>query len=133
MKHYPAPTGSDDNASRLVIGGEPIDTRTREARRFRAILRDLAAQLGREPSPSERLQLTNAATLSLLCERDTRLLIIGELKEEEPFRRNVQALRAALTSLGLAYKSRDVTKGQIRANRRTILGEIVGEKHDNKH
>jgi len=51
-------------------------------------------------------------------------MIRGELKEEEPFRRNVQALRAALTSLGLAQKSRDVTKGSLRKGQ-TLLGQIV--------
>lgn len=124
MKHFPAPTESADSASRLVIGGEQIDTRTREARRFKAILRDLAEQMGREPTPSERLQLMSAATLAMLIERDTLALLRGEALEQEPLRRNAVALRACLTSLGLAMKSRDVTKAAYPKGR-SILAEIV--------
>ena len=123
-KNFPAPTEADDNAARLIIGGEPVDTRTREAKRFRNVVRELVAQLGRDPTASERLQLTTAATLSLLIERDTLLLLKGELTEEEPFRRNATALRAALTSLGLAQKSRDVRKADLRQGR-SMLAEII--------
>lgn len=125
------PVQSEDNRARLVIGGEEIDTRRREARRYRAILKELAVQLGRDPSPSERLLLQNAATLSLLCERDTRRMITGELQEEEPFRRNVAALRGVLIGLGLAQKSRDVTKGQTRQRGSSILGEIMESGDEN--
>ena len=122
MKHFPAPTEAEDSASRLVIGGEQVDLRTREARRFKTILRDLCNQLGTDPTPAERLQLSAAATLSLLIERDTLKMIRGELTEEEPLRRNVQALRAALTSLGLAQKSRDVKKSDLKRGGSILLG-----------
>jgi hypothetical protein len=84
MKHFPAPIESADNAARLVIGGEQIDMRTREARRFKAILRDLAEQMDREPTASERLQLMSAATLAMCIERDTLAMLRGEVVEQEP-------------------------------------------------
>lgn len=95
----------------LVLAGEQVDARKKIARHFRQIIGDLGAQMGRgNVTASERLQLTNAGTLAILCERDVARLLRGEEFDEEPYRRNVQALRAALISLGLADKSRDVTK-----------------------
>jgi hypothetical protein len=94
----------------LVIAGRKIDGRTMEARRFRSLATDLAAQLQRSPSPAERLLLLNAATLATMCERFTADLLEGKPVEEEPYRRNVAALSAILIKLGMAAKSRDVTK-----------------------
>jgi hypothetical protein len=125
MKHFPAPIESADNAARLVIGGEQVDMRTREARRFRAILRDLAEQMDREPTASERLQLMSAATLAMCIERDTLAMLRGEVVEQEPMRRNAVALRACLTSLGLAMKSRDISRKDYKRCP-SILGDIAG-------
>jgi hypothetical protein len=94
----------------LVIAGRKIDGRTVEAKRFRTLASDLAAQLARNPSPSERLLLLNAATLATLCERFTADLLEGKAVDEEPYRRNVTALSAVLIKLGMAMQSRDVTK-----------------------
>ncbi|OBX18570.1 hypothetical protein A9995_11425 [Erythrobacter sp. QSSC1-22B] len=94
----------------LVIAGRKIDGRTTEARRFRSLAYDLAAQLQRNPTPAERALLLNAATLATLCERFTADLLEGKPVEDEPFRRNVAALSAVLIKLGMAAKSRDVTK-----------------------
>lgn len=94
----------------LIIGGRKIDGRTIEAKRFRTLATDLAAQLQRGPSPSERLLLLNAATLATMCERFTADLLEGKQVDEEPYRRNVAALSAVLIKLGMAAKSRDVTK-----------------------
>ncbi|HVJ03297.1 MAG TPA: hypothetical protein VM662_14025 [Sphingomonas sp.] len=94
----------------LIVGGRKIDGRTTEARRFRALAVDLAAQLNRNPSPAERLLLLNAATLATLCERFTADLLEGTPVEEEPYRRNVAALSAVLIKLGMAAHSRDITK-----------------------
>ena len=94
----------------LIIGGRKIDGRTIEAKRFRSLAIDLAAQLQRNPTASERLLLLQAATLSTLCERFTADMLEGRPVEEEPYRRNCQALGAILVKLGMAAKSRDVTK-----------------------
>lgn len=94
----------------LVIGGRKIDGRTIEAKRFRALILDLGAQLTRNPQPADRLLLLNAATLATLCERFSADLLEGKPVEEEPYRRNVAALSAVLIKLGMAAKSRDVTK-----------------------
>lgn len=94
----------------LIIGGRKIDGRTIEARRFRSLATDLAGQLQRNPTPAERLLLLQAATLATLCERFTADLLDGKPVEEEPYRRNCQALGAILVKLGMAAKSRDVTK-----------------------
>lgn len=94
----------------LIIGGRKIDGRTTDAKRFRALATDLAAQLQRNPTPAERLLLMNAATLATLCERFTADLLEGKPVEDEPYRRNVSALNAVLIKLGMAMQSRDATK-----------------------
>lgn len=94
----------------LIVGGRKIDGRTTEAKRFRMLASELATQLTRNPSPADRLLLLNAATLATLCERFTADLLEGREVEEEPYRRNVAALSAVLIKLGMAAKSRDVTK-----------------------
>lgn len=94
----------------LIIGGRKIDGRTIEARRFRGLATELASQLQRNPTPAERLLLLQAATLATMCERFTADLLEGKPVEDEPYRRNVSALGAVLIKLGMAAKSRDVTK-----------------------
>ncbi|MGE8134452.1 hypothetical protein ACQKO5_12640 [Novosphingobium subterraneum] len=94
----------------LIICGRKIDGRTIEARRFRNLATELAGQLKRNPTPAERLLLLQAATLATMCERFTADLLEGKPVEEEPYRRNVASLNAVLIKLGMAAKSRDVTK-----------------------
>lgn len=94
----------------LVVGGRKIDGRTIETKRFRSLATDLANQLQRNPTASERLLLLQAATIATLCERFTADMLEGKPAEEEPYRRNCQALGAILVKLGMAAKSRDVTK-----------------------
>jgi hypothetical protein len=94
----------------LEIDGERIDGRSQAARTFKRIATDLADQLGRAAKPSEQLLLRNAATLALLCDRDTARLVGGQGIDEENYRRNAQALGGILIKLGMASKSRDVTK-----------------------
>ena len=95
----------------LEIDGERADGRSQAARTFKRIAGDLTDQLARSPKPSEQLLLRNAATLAFLCDRDTARLIAGQAIDEENYRRNAQALGSVLIKLGMAAKSRDVTKG----------------------
>lgn len=94
----------------LIIGGRKIDGRTHEAKRFRTIAGDLTIQLARHPVAAERVMLTQAATLAMLCERFTADVLDGKPVDEENYRRNVQALGGLLVKLGMAAKSRDITK-----------------------
>lgn len=94
----------------LVVAGRKIDGRTIEAKRFRALITDLCLQLQRSPTASERVLLLNAATLATLCERDAADMLEGKEVDQENFRRNNQALGNVLIKLGMAAKSRDVTK-----------------------
>jgi hypothetical protein len=103
----------------LIVGGRKIDGRTSEAKRFRTLASDLAAQLQRNPTAAERLLLLNAATLATLCERFTADLLEGKPVDEGNYRANQQALGAVLIKLGMAAKSRDVTKRD-----RTALDEF---------
>ena len=125
-----APHSDQDTPARLVIGGEPVDLRTREARRFRDLLADLTDQLDGDPTPAERMQLVQAATLQALCERGTAALLRGEAFEPEDYRRNVTALRSVLTALGLAMKSRDITKGNLRRGKSALSAMIEGEAEE---
>ena len=97
-------------ADALYVDGEKVDGRTLIARRWRDQIAELAVQRGSDPSPSEGMLIRRSATLAVLCERDEARLIAGEEINEENYRRNVAALKAALIGLGLAKKSRDVTK-----------------------
>ena len=94
----------------LMIGGRKVDGRTLEARRFKTIAGDLSIQLGRNPLASERALLIAAATLAMLCEQDTEKLLAGEGIDQENYRRNVAMLGQQLVKLGMAKKSRDITK-----------------------
>lgn len=95
----------------LIVAGRKIDGRTVEARRFRALGSDLMTQLARNPSAAERLLIMNAATLAMLCERAAADLLEGKPIDEENYRRNVTMLGSILVKLGMAMKSRDITKG----------------------
>jgi hypothetical protein len=99
----------------LVLAGEKIDGRTSVARRFRSLGNELVTQLGGTVAPVEKIMLRNAATLAVMCERDTAALIEGAEFDQENYRRNVQALGGLLVKLGLAMKSRDITKGSSKA------------------
>jgi hypothetical protein len=94
----------------LVVAGRKVDGRTMEAKRFRSIGSDLTEQLGRTPTASERLLLMNAATLAMLCEQTTADLLEGKVVDEENYRRNAALLGQSLIKLGMAKKSRDVSK-----------------------
>jgi hypothetical protein len=94
----------------LSIADRKVDGRTMEAKRFRAIGSDLADQLGRNPTASERLLLMNAATIAMLCEQAIADLLEGKPVDHENHRRNVAMLGQLLIKLGIAAKSRDVTK-----------------------
>ncbi len=95
----------------LEIAGRKVDGRTLSARAFKVIAGDLLHQLSRFPKPTEAILIRQAATLAFLCDRDTAALMAGEAFDEENYRRNAQALGAVLIKLGMAQKSRDVTKG----------------------
>jgi hypothetical protein len=97
-------------AFELIVAGRKVDNRTAEARRFRAIGGDLTDQLGRNPTASERLLLMNAATIAMLCEQATADLLEGKPVDQENHRRNVAMLGQLLIKLGMAAKSRDITK-----------------------
>ncbi len=94
----------------LIVAGRRIDGRTTDAKRFRALASELASQLQHDPTPAERVLLVNAAALAMLCERFAADLLEGREVNEENYRRNLQALGGVMIKLGLAAKSRDVTK-----------------------
>ena len=94
----------------LVVAGRKVDGRTMEAKRFRSIGSDLTEQLGRNPTASERLLLMNAATIAMLCEQATADLLEGKPVDQENYRRTAALLGQSLIKLGMAQKSRDITK-----------------------
>ncbi|OJX65831.1 hypothetical protein [Magnetospirillum sp. 64-120] len=101
-------------AGDLFIAGEKVDGRSLTARRYRDQVNDLCLQLGGTLSPSETMLVRRAATLAVLCERDECAIAAGKEVDEENYRRNAAALKAMLISLGMAKKSRDVTKADMR-------------------
>lgn len=94
----------------LIVAGRKIDNRTIEARHFRTIAGDLQIQLGRSPLASERILITNAAMLAMLCDQAVADMLEGKTVDNENYRRNVAQLGQILIKLGLAKKSRDITK-----------------------
>lgn len=112
----------------LVLNGERIDGRTQLAKRYKTIAGDLLAQLGGNVSPAEKIGLRAAAVLALLVEKDTAALLEGQEIDMEGLRRNVQVLGAQLIRLGMAQKSRDISKRASKAfdsHAAAILGDDV--------
>lgn len=102
-------------ASDLFLDGEKVDGRSLMARHYRDTFNSLALQLGEGSlAPSETALLRRAATLNLLCQLDEDAIMAGEAVDQENYRRNVGALKACLVGLGMAKKSRDVTKADMR-------------------
>lgn len=101
-------------AGDLFIAGQRVDGRSLPARRYRDQVNDLGAQLGGTLAPSETMMIRRAAMLAVLCERDECGIIAGEKVDEEGYRKNVAALKNVLIGLGMAKKSRDVTKSDSR-------------------
>ncbi len=95
-----------------VVGLESlgIDLRTREGRRWRDHIRRLADQLGGEPTASQGLLLRRAASLAIFLENAEARLLEGEQVDQARYVANTNALRGLLIQLGLASKSRDITK-----------------------
>jgi len=104
-----------------------IDKRTREARLFRGILAGLTEQLGHAPSSAEIALLRAAAVFQTLVEMDTQALLKGEDVAAEKIRRNFTALRAALTALGMAKKSRDIS-GKDYVSGQSVLSQTASLK-----
>jgi hypothetical protein len=98
----------------IYLAGERVDGRLGIAKRYRELANDLAAQLSGFLAPSERLMLQRAAALAVLCEQDEARLLDGKDIDQENYRRNASALRGALIGLGVAKKSRDITKRESR-------------------
>ncbi|MGJ3626374.1 hypothetical protein AB5I41_04585 [Sphingomonas sp. MMS24-JH45] len=94
----------------LVVAGRKIDGRTTEAKRFRAIGTDLPSSSAHPRAHRSASLLMNAATIAMLCEQATADLLEGKVVDHENHRRNVAMLGQLLIKLGLAMKSRDVTK-----------------------
>lgn len=103
----------DIDALKLITGGNQIDARCHEARQFREIGRELALQLGRAVTPSERILLRNAATLSVLCDQDTVKMLKGDPVDQENYRRNVQTLSGLMVKLGFVKPQRLQNKGDL--------------------
>ncbi|MEM1111515.1 MAG: hypothetical protein AAGI11_06375 [Pseudomonadota bacterium] len=98
------------NTDGLEHDGKRIDLRTRQGRVWRDHIRRLAAQLGGAPTASQGILLRRAATLCLLLESDEAKLLAGKSIKSSEYRANADKLRAILLQLGLASKSRDITK-----------------------
>jgi hypothetical protein len=100
----------------LDIDGAKVDGRSQAARVFKRIAGELEDQMARTLKASESILLRNAATLAFLCDRDTARLMAGVEIDQENYRRNAQALGGVLIKLGMASKSRDITKAGSREN-----------------
>lgn len=117
------------SAKDLRIAGEKVDGRSVTARRYRDLFNDLALQLGDHIAPSEAALLRRAAAFSALCEKDEEAIAAGQDFDQENYRRNAQALRSTLIALGMAKKSRDVTKQDMRFLDQHTLA-VLGEDQD---
>jgi hypothetical protein len=112
-------------AEDFPLAAAGLDGRTREARRFKAILAGLSEQLGQsQPTAAEQALLSSAAVFQMLIERDSLAILQGQDVGPEQIRRNFNSLRSALTSLGLSKKSRDITKRDFRGGK-SMLSQIV--------
>src|SRR3546814_17320605 len=88
---------------------------TELGKRYRNLVREVAGQMGRNnPTDSGAQMLRRAGTRARFCERDEEARANGNPVDEENYRRNTAALKSVLIALGLAKKSRDVTKADSR-------------------
>lgn len=111
-----------------VVGAETIgvDLRTRQGRRWRDHVRHLAEQLGGKPTASQGLLLRRCATLTVFLEQAEARMLGGEKVDQAAYVRNSNAMRGLLIQLGLASKSRDITKSDsepVDDHAATILGQ----------
>jgi hypothetical protein len=88
-----------------------VDLRTLHGRRWRDHVRHLAEQLGNEPTASQGLLLRRCATLAMFVEQAESKMLEGQDIDQAAYVRNSNAMRSMLVQLGLASKSRDITKG----------------------
>ncbi|WP_157196457.1 hypothetical protein [Methylobacterium sp. 88A] len=96
-------------ASELMIDGEPFDRRSITARRWCSSFADLAMQIGGGVTLSEAMMLRRAANLAMMCERDEARVMRGDeddVVDEEHYRRNASASKAALMGPGMASTAR---------------------------
>lgn len=93
-----------------------LDGRTKEARRFKGIMRALVAEYGKEPTAAELALITSAAMFQMLIERDSLQILQGNTDDlpDERMRRNMVAMKSCLTSLGLVKQARDIRIGDLK-------------------
>lgn len=95
----------------LEVDGARVDLRSRLGRRWKTCIRNLSDQLGGSITASQGLLLRRVATLSVILERQEAELLNGGTIDEGAYRASLDKQRALLLQLGLAARSRDITKG----------------------
>ncbi len=108
------PECSDDSRvipvpSTLVIGGRAVDGRTIPAKRYKAVMADLAADAGGEPSTAAWLLISRAAGLTVQLEQMEAVIASGGAADVEAYAKLTGALVRVLNTLGLGRKARDIT------------------------
>lgn len=84
------------NGSALLVG---VDGTSAQARRYRDLMEDLAAEHGPDLSVGDRLLIRNAASLQLHAEELTAQLVRGEKVDPEAITRAVNGASRALAGL----------------------------------
>ena len=94
---------------------DTVDGRTRTARRCRTIYADLAAALGREPTPADRALLVDAVVLALESEALAAKTVAGGPTDPDLRVRLSGALARALERLGIAPAPREPERPDVHA------------------
>lgn len=107
------------NGSRLFVEG--LDGRSALARRYRDLVHAFTADIGGDPSESQKQLIRRAASLSTWCEAQEVKLANGEDVEIGPLTTAANSLRRILADIGLERRARDVTP-----DLHTYIAERVG-------
>ncbi len=97
-------TPETDHLAATSVAGVPlpgVDGRTRRAKRFRQLVADISAALGRPPSPTDRTLILDAAALALESESLAAQAAAGARIDPDVRVRVSGALGRALERLGL--------------------------------
>lgn len=94
----------------LVIGGKAIDGRTREAKRYKAIVTELISDLGGNASSAQFAVACRCAGLTVMLETLEQEIAMGREVDIKNYTNLTRTLTSSLVALGLGRKSRDTNR-----------------------
>ena len=95
----------------LMLGERGLDERTRPVKRYKALARAYAHDLGGNPSTAQRALLSRAAGLQVLAELQEVAMAEGGEVDVAAYVKLTNGLVTVLRTIGLARSIKDVSAG----------------------